>query len=135
MSDRSCSLRTAAVVVAVPYVLLFVVLTIFGGGQTSTILSKVGAAIPDHQVVGTGVDTTSDSNPGAGGTDSGGADDGKQIADAAGAVMPALLIVRTGQLDIVVADLHATVAAADASIRAVGGYVGSSDESAAGGPA
>jgi hypothetical protein len=130
--ERRLSTRTAAALVALPFVGLFVVLTIFGGGQTSTILSKVGAAIPDHQVVGTGVDTTNDSNPGAGGTDSGGVDDGKQIADAAGAVLPELLIVRTGELEIVVPDLHAAVTAADERVRAVGGYVGSSDESAAG---
>jgi hypothetical protein len=43
-----------------------------------------------------------------------------------------LLIVRTGQLEIVVRDLRVAVADADTRVTAVGGYVSSSEESASG---
>jgi hypothetical protein len=69
---------------------------------------------------------------GTGGTaGSGGGNDGGQIADAA-ARPPDLLIVRTGQLEIVVRDLHPAVDAADKRVGAIGGYVSSSEESASG---
>jgi hypothetical protein len=126
--ERSFSIKAAVAVIALPFILLLAVLSIFGGGQTSTILSKVGAAI--GPTVGSGVDgsgdTTGGTTPGAGGT--GGVDDGKQIADAAGAALPELLIVRTGQLEIVVPDLAAAVADGAARVSAVGGYVSSSEE-------
>ena len=63
-------------------------------------------------------------------------DEGKQIADAAGAAAPPeLLIIRTGQLEIEVTDLATAVATARTRVLAVGGYVSASDETAADGQA
>jgi uncharacterized protein DUF4349 len=96
------------------------------GGQTSSILSNVGAPIGG----GSGGDTTGDpngepanDNPAAG-----------QIADGKAAVpeqatQPELLIIRTGQLTIEVGNLDDAVAAARDRVLAVGGYVSSSDQS------
>ena len=115
----------AAVLVAVFIVLLGGAM--FLGGQTSTILSNVGNAIdccPDGQDVGSGVDAGDGGSP----------DDGKSIADAE-ARPPELLIIRTGSLEMEVADLDAAVAAAQTRVIAVGGYVSASDETASGEPA
>jgi hypothetical protein len=99
-----------------------------GGGQTSTILSNVGHAVGGETQTGANTDPAA---AGTGGSSNGGVDDGGQVADAA-ARPPELLIIRTGQLEIVVPDLHASVAAADDRVTAVGGYVSSSDETASG---
>jgi Domain of unknown function (DUF4349) len=126
--EGSYSWRQALAAVGIGLLLLVVGVTIFGGGQSSTILSSVGAAIrAEPQAGGQGDPAGS----GSGGSGSGGVDDGGQVADAA-ARPPELLIIRTGQLEIVVPDLHAAVAAADNRVAAVGGYVGSSDETASG---
>ncbi len=113
-------------------VMLGVVVVLVGalvlmGGQTSTILSNVGAPINN---VG------SDTGDPVGVVEDALVDEGKQVADAAGAAAPPeLLIIRTGQLEIEVADLAAAVATARTRVLAVGGYVSASDETATDGQA
>ena len=87
------------------------------GGQTSMILSNVGAAVNTGSDEGVGENQA--------------VDEGKQVADAGGAAAPPeLLIIRTGQLEIEVGDLAAAVATARTRVVAVGGYVSASDETA-----
>jgi len=118
----SYSWKQALAAVGIGFVVLVMVAAVFGGGRTSTILSNVGAAV-GNPVQDVGV--------GTGG--SGGVDDGGQIADAAAAARPPeLLIVRTGQLEIVVPDLRGAVADAGKRVTAAGGYISSSEESASG---
>jgi len=115
------------IAIAVIVAILILGTLIFGGSQSSTILSTVGAAIPDRPGnVGSGVDTTTD-DQGAGTGDS----NGSTVADAA-ARPPTLLIVRTGTLELEVTSLGSTVTAAGNLVTAAGGYVSGSDESAAG---
>jgi len=125
--EGSYSWRQALAAVGIGLLLLVVAVALFGGGQTSTILSTVGAAVGGEPQTGGQGDPAGSGTGGSGN----GVDDGGQVADAA-ARPPELLIIRTGQLEIVVADLHAAVAAADERVTAVGGYVGSSDETASG---
>jgi hypothetical protein len=93
------------------------------GGQSSTILSKVGASITTGDVTGTSRDDVTDPPTGT--------DQGGPIADAA-AKRPELLIIRTGQLEVEVADLESAVRDASARVSSVGGYVSGSEESAEG---
>jgi hypothetical protein len=114
----------AAFVVVV--VLLFGAVVLMGG-QTSSILSNVGSAINTGNEGG---------DPASGPRDVGTAvdpsvDEGEEVADAGDAAPPELLIIRTGQLDIEVADLTAAVASARTRVLAVGGYISASDETAA----
>jgi Domain of unknown function (DUF4349) len=127
-SEGSYSWRQALAAVGVGLLLLVVAVALFGGGQSSTILSTVGSAVGGEPQAGSQGDNA---GSGSGGSGNSGVDGGGQVADAA-ARPPELLIIRTGQLEIVVADLHAAVAAADERVTAVGGYVGSSDETASG---
>ena len=126
--ESSYSWRQALAAVGIGLLLLVVAVAFFGGGQTSTILSTVGSAVGGEPQTGGQGDPA---GSGPGGSGNSGVDDGGQVADAA-ARPPELLIIRTGQLEIVVPDLHAAVAAADERVTAVGGYVGSSDETASG---
>ncbi len=126
--EGSYSWRQALAAIGVGLLLLVAVVAFFGGGQTSTILSNVGAAVGGAPQTGGQGDPA---GSGTGGSGNSGVDDGGQVADAA-ARPPELLIIRTGQLEIVVTDLQAAVAAADERVTAVGGYVGSSDETASG---
>lgn len=110
----------AAVVVVIVIVVLFGSLFVFGGGQTSSILSTVGSAVGAPEG-----DSAADPAP----VDDGGG----EVADAdAAARPPDLLIIRTGKLELEVADLAAAVAGARTRVLAVGGYVSSSDESSSG---
>jgi len=119
----SYSWKQALAALGIGLVALVLAVAVFGGGQTSAILSNVGHAVDTPvQNVGTGTGGTAGS---------GGVDDGGQIADAA-ARPPELLIVRTGQLEIVVPDLRPAVSDAGKRVTAVGGYVSSSEESASG---
>lgn len=96
------------------------------GGQVSTILSNVGNSITAGCCDTNGVEAPAGEAPADvvdGGTGAG------EIADAA-ARPPELLIIRTGQVEIEVADLAVAVAVARTRILAVGGYVSASDESA-----
>jgi hypothetical protein len=99
---------------------------VFMGGQTSKILSTVGASVGNQ---GTGSDsdaagqgsTGSGSDQGSGsGTGSGG-----QVADAAAAV-PVLLIVRTGELTLQVPDLGVALRDGSAAVIRAGGYISGS---------
>jgi hypothetical protein len=99
---------------------------VFMGGQTSKILSTVGASVGNQ---GTGSDsdaagqgsTGSGSDQGSGsGTGSGG-----QVADAAAAV-PVLLIVRTGELTLQVPDLGVALRDGGAAVIRAGGYISGS---------
>ena len=124
--NETLSRRTvigAAVVVLVGAVLASVV---FGGGQVTRILSTVGNSVGSGATIGT-----------AGG-DTGGATGGTPTAAPtsaadAGAVVPTLLIVRTGTLELTVANLDAAVRAADAGVARAGGYVSGSERSASSG--
>lgn len=117
--------RALAGIVGGLVLLVCLVAVVFMGGQTSRILSNVGAAVGDGCC-----------EPGVAPVDTGGSpagepvDEGK-VADAA-ARPPELLVIRTGRLVVEVADLTAAVAAADERIAALGGYVGASEENAAG---
>jgi hypothetical protein len=99
---------------------------VFMGGQTSKILSTVGASVGNQ---GTGSDsdaagqgsTGSGSDQGSGsGTGSGG-----QVADTA-AVVPVLLIVRTGELTLQVPDLGVALRDGGAAVIRAGGYISGS---------
>jgi len=124
MDTEDWDWRGAAAVAVVVVVLLFGA-ALYMGGQTSTILSNVGNA------VGAG---TEGGDPASGQQDVGApVDEGQQVADAAGAAgeaAPELLIIRTGQLEIEVADLAVAVATARTRVLAVGGYISASDETA-----
>lgn len=111
----------AVVVVVVPLLLGALV---FMGGQTSAILSTVGAAVNTGNEGGDPASGQQDPATPAG--------EGDQVADAGGAALPELLIIRTGHVEIEVPDLAAAVASARTRVLAVGGYVSASDESASG---
>ena len=106
----------------------FFLALIFLGGQTTSILSNVGAALPAD--LGGG-DTTGNLPDEDGGVTDTTDPDGKggQVADAE-ATAPELLIIRTGQLELEVTDLEAAVTGARSRVIAVGGYVSSSEERA-----
>ena len=113
--------------------------SLFLGGHSSTILSKVGASV-GGQNVGTAVDmtaggqdTTGDGSTGSGAA-AGGSGTGGHVADA-GTVVPTLLIIRTGELSLQVQDLAAAVRDGDATVSRAGGYVSGSTQSGVGGDA
>ena len=121
--DDTPNRRTLSIVAGFLVVgaLLFSVL-IFGGGQTSTILSTVGAAIGPTTVGETPAEPAPTAKPVTGG----------QVADA-GAAVPTLLIIRTGTLELEVSDIATAVRDADAGVARAGGYVSGSTQSADGG--
>jgi hypothetical protein len=121
MDKEDLGWRGPAAVVLVVVGLLIGAL-VFMGGQTSAILSTVGAAVNTGSEGG---------DPASGQQDVGApAGEGEQVADAGGAAaLPELLIIRTGHLEIEVGDLAAAVASARTRVLAVGGYVSASDES------
>ncbi len=107
-------------------VLVLFAALIFIGGQTSTILSNVGSAIP-NDCCDAGAPAGERGDPVG---EASGEDDGK-VADA-DARPPELLVIRTGTLEIEVRDVAAAVTAVDDRIASLGGYVGSSEENASG---
>jgi hypothetical protein len=117
MNEEHRNWREAAAIIVV-LALVVVGGLLVSGGQTSSILSKVGAALPPQG------DTT--------GSDPAPVDEGKNDIADAGARPPELLIIRTGQVQIEVADLSAAVAAARTRVLAIGGYVSASNESTSG---
>jgi hypothetical protein len=122
MDTEDLGWRGPAAAVVVVVVVLFGAIT-FMGGQTSSILSTVGAAVDTGSQGGDPASGQGDTGTPAG--------EGEQVADAGGAAaLPELLIIRTGQIEIEVGDLAAAVASARTRILAVGGYVSASDESA-----
>jgi hypothetical protein len=95
---------------------------LFSGAHTTKILSTVGAAIgPTSNGDPAPPEPASTARPPA----------GDEIADATNAT-PTLLIVRTGTLEIEVADLPTAVRTADAAVLRGGGYVSGSNRSATG---
>ena len=124
MDTEDLGWRGPAAVVAVVVGLLIAAL-VFMGGQTSTILSNVGAAVDTGSEGGDPASDQSGQQDTA--TPAG---EGEQVADAGGAALPELLIIRTGHVEIEVGDLAAAVASARTRVLAVGGYVSASDESA-----
>jgi hypothetical protein len=129
---------TAWAVLGAVILIVFVVGSIFLGGQTSTILSTVGSAVNMPGDVGTGVGSSSgDTTAGGGdpaatnGDANGDANGGAQLADAA-AGPPTLLIVRTGTLELEVAALAPSISAAASVVAGAGGYISGSDENASG---
>ncbi|HUQ78635.1 MAG TPA: DUF4349 domain-containing protein [Patescibacteria group bacterium] len=120
-TDRPRAFIVAGLLIAAALVLG----STFLGGQVSTVLSTVGAAIPGRPASGAGVEGTglaaTRPTPTRG-----------PAADAAALPPPDLLIVRTGTLDIEVGDLDATIRAADAAVTRVGGYVDGSNRAAGG---
>lgn len=98
----------------------------FMGGQTSKILSTVGSAINNPTSGGSEAAPGAGSVPGAG---SGSGTGGGEVADA-GATVPTLLIVRTGELSLVVPDLDAVLRDGDAAVLRSGGYVSAASRSA-----
>jgi hypothetical protein len=120
--DDTPNRRTLSIVAGFLVVggLLFSILML-GGGQTSTILSTVGAAIGPTTVGEPPVEPGPTAKPVSGG----------QVADA-GAVVPTLLIVRTGTLELEVSDIATAVRGADAAVTRAGGYVSGSNLSADG---
>jgi len=100
---------------------LLVSILVFGGGQTPKILSTVGAAIGPT----TGGETPAEPAPTAKPVTGG------QVADA-GATVPILLIIRSGNLELEVSDISTAVRVADAAVTRAGGYVSGSNLSADG---
>jgi hypothetical protein len=98
----------------------------FTGGQVSKILSTVGASINNPSNGGSTIGSGDDQAPEPG------AGSGGQVADA-GAAVPTLLIVRTGQLTLQVADLGAAVRDGDGVVVRAGGYISGSNQTAEGG--
>lgn len=99
---------------------------IFMGGQVSTVLSNVGNSI-SSDCCGDGAAVGEQGGPADEAPDD---DDGKAADADAAASPPDLLIIRTGTLEIEVRDVAAAVADVDAHIASLGGFVGSSEESA-----
>src|SRR4051812_7937875 len=122
LSDR----RDTLIGVGVLVVAALLVGLLFMGAQTSKILSTVGSAVQDPEP-GNGSDAGGQGSDGAGsgqgsGSGSGsGSVNGGQVADAAAAV-PALLIVRTGELTLQVPDLDVALRDGGAAVIRAGGY-------------
>jgi hypothetical protein len=96
------------------------------GGQTSAILSKVGAAITE----GTGPARPARDQPTP--ATGGGGDPGDQVAHATAVRPPELVIIRSGELELEVGNLDEAVSAANGRVDALGGYVSASEQSSAG---
>lgn len=110
-----------------------VIPSIFLGGQTSKILSTVGGAIGHGVDGGTGSGSGSGGGAGADAGPTAAPGNGGQVADAAAATVPTLLIVRTGELAMEVADLGSALRDGDAAVIRAGGYVSGSNRTAKGG--
>ncbi len=118
-ADRRLLFVAAGLVIAV-----VVLVPLFLGGQTSKILSTVGNAVGDP-TTGQGAAAAPEvTAPPAGGSPNDG-----QVA-AAGATIPAFLIVRTGTLDLDVGQLDSAVRSANVAVARAGGYVSASEQAA-----
>jgi hypothetical protein len=106
-------------------VVLLVIVLIFSGGHTATVLSTVGAAIPDRPGEGAQVAPPVAPAPAATSAATAG---GPEIASADGALAPApgLLIVHTGLLRIRVDEIAAALDRVSAIVTTAGGYVATS---------
>jgi hypothetical protein len=119
--------RATIAAIAVP--ILVLILAVFSGTQVSTILSKVGAPINN---VGNQAGPVPEAPTDAGGnTGQTGRSGGSTQGEAAAAVQPALLIIRTGKLSLQVSEasaLSSTVTSAADLVGAAGGFVAGSKE-------
>jgi hypothetical protein len=133
MDEKTKRDYTAWAILGAIVLVTLVVGSAFFGGQTSRILSTVGSAVNMTGDVGSGVDPTSDGSTDTGGDPAAtnGNANGGQVADAA-AGPPTLLIVRTGTLELEVASLAPSIAAAATVVTGAGGYISGSDENASG---
>jgi hypothetical protein len=108
-------------------------LLVFGGSQTSTILSKVGAAVGDSSTFG---GTSSQDQPAAEGeaqTGSGSGASTDQAGTANAAVAPApLLIIHKGTLTLEVSSIGPATASAADLVTSSGGFVAGSKETGTG---
>ena len=137
--DELPNRRTVIIVVGLLIGGVLLASSVLMGGHVSTVLSTVGAAIPDHQG-GDGSTAGGDQTEGSGGSDGGGSANGATggagsgtsgpVADAAAAPVQALLIVRTGELRLEVADLTAALRDGEAAVLRAGGYVSGSSRTA-----
>ena len=113
----------------------FLVGSMFLGGQVPKVLSTVGAAV-DTSGAGRGTSGGGSSSDGQDTTGVGSAGSGTgsagQVADA-GAGVPTLLIIRTGELTLQVSDLSAAVRNGDAAVTRAGGYISGSTQNGVGG--
>ncbi|MBA2380535.1 MAG: DUF4349 domain-containing protein [Chloroflexi bacterium] len=128
--------RTLLVVAGVVIGATILISAALSGGQTSHILSTVGSAINNQPGSGGATDTSggdSGSGSGSGSDPDNGSGSGTsgQVADAAVAA-PSLLIVRTGTLEMEVADLAAALRDGDAAVIRAGGYISGSSRIANG---
>jgi hypothetical protein len=101
---------------------------VFTGGQGSKVLSTVGGAVISQS--GGGTDTDEGSATTGGGSAGGGSRG--EVADTA-AIVPTLLIVRTGDLTIQVTDLAVALSNGEAAVIGAGGYISASSRTADGG--
>jgi hypothetical protein len=131
--DDTPNRRTLSIVAGFLVVGTILVGLLFMGGQTTKILSTVGAAV-GNSVGGGGSGSTEGggngpgSDPAAGSGSGSGTEGGGQVANAAGTV-PTLLIVRTGEMTIRVPDLGAALRDGDAAVIRAGGYISGSNRS------
>lgn len=120
--DESISRRTLLALAGIVVTVLVFAAVLTAGSQTSKILSTVGNAVPGNDG-GAGAPEAPapapTTEPVAGGE-----------AAIAAAPVPALLIVRTGTLQLEVTDLGAATAAADSAVTRAGGYVSASTRAA-----
>ncbi len=114
--------RTIAWILAIGAILIAIA-ALFSGGQTPTILSTVGSAIGDH--AGAGGATGQGGSIPASTPRATAAPAGGKVA-ALAAVPPTLMIIRTGSIDLEVADLDAALRSSDAAVARGGGYVDAS---------
>lgn len=127
------TIRTrTAIALAGLLILIAVVGLLFNGGQTSKILSAVGASIPASAIggdaTGAGGDTT-----GAGGAPAPAPTAGDAAAPAMfDASRTDLLVIKTGTLDLQVTAIPAAVTTATARVAALGGYLSGSLQSGEG---
>jgi hypothetical protein len=119
--------RATILVVALLIGATILVGAIFTGGRVSKVLSTVGGAVTQS---GGGTDTNEGSDTTSGGSAGGGSSG--QVADTA-AIVPTLLIVRTGELTLQVPDLGAALSGGDAAVIRAGGYISASSRTADGG--
>ena len=135
MNDETRRGYASLGVVVVVIIAVMALVLLFSGNQVSTILSTVGASIGDSTGnSGSGIDTTGQdpaSGSGSGGTAGSGSDGNGQVADAVSGP-PALLIVRTGTLELEVQSLGTTITSAADVVTSAGGYLSASNETAAG---
>ncbi len=121
-AERHLPMIAGGALLAIAVVLMGLTLL---GGQTSKILSTVG-----NSVGGTSSGEEPAPAPTAAPTVAAGRTGG-QLA-ATGPTVPTLLIVRTGTLELEVADLDGAVRSADVAVAGSGGYVSSSERAATG---